>query len=159
LALPLEALAVDVAPFADVLALAAGLLGAAFLAAGLLDAAFLAAGLGAGLAAALVAGALTGDLEGAGVGADAATGSSTFPGSSAAAGSVEATPIELESVRWHVSHVMIVRTRVPSWCSSRRRVRGLPQKLQYATSVVTLTWPGRLFMSALSYGKLSRARL
>jgi hypothetical protein len=59
---------------------------------------------------------------------------------------VLATPIVLESVRWHVSHVTTVRTNVPSWCSSRRRLRGRPQKEHMATSVVTLTCPGLLFM-------------
>jgi len=142
-------------PF-DTVAFAAGFLGAGFAGAGFVAAGFL----GAGLAAALAPAALGARFAGAGAAAGVtAGGASTVLGSSAAAGSLEATPIELESVRWHVSHVTIVRTRVPSWCSSRRRVRGLPQKEQWATSVLTLTCPGRRFMSALSYGKLSRARL
>jgi len=151
LAVPFDAVA-----FAEVVAFAAGFLGAGFVGAGFVAAGFLGAGLAAALAPAALGARFAGSGSGVGV---AAAGASTFFGSSAAAGSLEATPIELDSVRWHVSHVTIVRTRVPSWCSSRRRVRGLPQKEQWATSVLTLTCPGRRFMSALSYGKLSRARL
>jgi hypothetical protein len=65
---------------------------------------------------------------------------------SLAGASALATPIVLERVRWHVSHVTTVRTNVPSWCSSRRRLRGRPQKEHMATSVVTVTCPGLLFM-------------
>ena len=66
---------------------------------------------------------------------------------SEAVGSALATPMVLERVRWQVSHVTVVRTKVPRCRSSRRSVRGRAQKEQKATSVVTLTWPGRLFMS------------
>lgn len=66
---------------------------------------------------------------------------------SAASACVAATPIVLESVRWQVSQVTIVRTRPPRRCSSRRRVRGRSQNEQYATSVVTVTLPGRLAMT------------
>src|SRR5947207_178446 len=112
----LVAVLFDAAPFPEAVAFAAGFLGAGFLGVGFF---------GAGLAATLAPAALAARFAGAGLGPGAvAAGSSTFFGSSAAAaGSLEATPIELERVRWHVSQVTIVRTRVPSWCSSRRRVR------------------------------------
>ena len=59
-------------------------------------------------------------------GAGAASGS----GAGAGSGVVAATPIVLDSVRWHVSQLTIVRTSWPSWCSSRRRLRVRWQKLQ-----------------------------
>jgi hypothetical protein len=74
---------------------------------------------------------------------------------SSAAGSVPATPTVLERVRWQVSHVVIVRTSVPSCRSSTRKVRGRAQNEQKATSVVTLTWPGRLFTSDEGTGLLT----
>ena len=46
------------------------------------------------------------------------------------AGSADATPTVLDNVRWHVSQVTIERTSVPSWWSSRRKFRGLPQNEQ-----------------------------
>jgi hypothetical protein len=69
----------------------------AALAAGLRCAAAFAAGLTAGFGA-------------------AATGSGAGGGAigSGSAGIVLATPMVLDSVRWHVSHVTIVRTSVPS---------------------------------------------
>ena len=85
-------------------------------------------------------------MAGVGLAAPVTTASGLDGAASLAAGSVLATPIVLESVRWHVSHVTTVRTNVPSWCSSRRRLRGRPQKEQTLTSVVTVTCPGLLFM-------------
>src|SRR5207245_3326568 len=72
--------------------------------------------------------ALTGDA--ALTGTSAFAGDAALIGSSAAAGSADATPTELDSVRWQLSHVTMLRTRVPSWCSSRRRFRGRPQNEQ-----------------------------
>src|SRR5437879_10478745 len=96
--------------------LAAFLAGAGF---GLAGAAFGLAGAAFGLAGAF---ALTG--------AAGSTGSSTATGASAATGSADATRAALDRVRWQVSQVTMLRTRVPSWCSSRRRLRGRPQNEQ-----------------------------
>jgi hypothetical protein len=71
-----------------------------------------------------------------------ATGSAAGSGSAATdsdAGSTLATAIVLDSVRWQVSQVTMVRTSAPSWCCSFRSVRGRPQNEQKATSVVTTT--------------------
>ena len=79
------------------------------------DFAAAAARLGAGLAAGFAFGA--GFSFGAAGATAAAAGAGVGSGSGAAAagsGSALATPIELERVRWHVSHVTIVCTSVPS---------------------------------------------
>jgi hypothetical protein len=47
-------------------------------------------------------------------GAFVATAAGSGATGSSSAGAVPATPMVLDSVRWHVSQVMIVRTRVPS---------------------------------------------
>ena len=67
----------------------------------------------------------------------AASGAAARPVAAGCDSSTAATPIELESVRWQLSQVTIVRTSAPSCRSSRRRVRGRAQKEQKATSVVT----------------------
>jgi hypothetical protein len=84
---------------------------------------------GFGVAAGFLAAAR---FAGAGFGlASTAAGFSTAAGvSGAGVASVGATPTVLDSVRWHVSQVTIERTSVPSWWSSRRRFRGLPQNEQ-----------------------------
>src|SRR6266508_3263408 len=53
-----------------------------------------------------------------------ATGAAGLTGSSVAA------PTVLERVRWQTSQVTIVRTSVPRWCASLRRLRGRSQKEQ-----------------------------
>jgi len=78
--------------------------------------AFVAFGLAAGGLALVATVGLAAGTLGAALGLavlDAAT--SVFAGAVSAAGaSALATPIVLESVRWHVSHVTTVRTNVPS---------------------------------------------
>ena len=64
----------------------------------------------AGLPAVLARGAAA---AGAGMGSGSGVTASGAM-ASASAGSAAATPIVLDSVRWQVSHVMIVRTSVPS---------------------------------------------
>src|SRR5689334_16440234 len=108
--------AVDVglpARAAGFLAAAGFLVAAVFLAAaGLLAAGFAVARFGAAAS------------TGSGCGCGAGSGSA-FAGSGTAAG-----PIELDSVRWQVSHVTIVRTSPPRWCASRRKLRARPQEGQ-----------------------------
>src|SRR5579859_3291214 len=104
----------------------------------------LVAGLGVAAAGALVVRLAVAFLAGCSTAWEAGA---TTSAASAGAGPVPATSIVLESVRWQVSHVTVARTNVPRCRSSRRSVRGRPQNEQNATSVVTLTWPGRLFMS------------
>jgi hypothetical protein len=83
-------------------------------------------------------GADFGDLGDGGAAVSCCAGDSDAE-SSSAGGSTLATPTELDSVRWQVSQVTMVRTSVPSWCCSFRKVRGRPQNEQNATSVVTTT--------------------
>jgi len=78
--------------------------------------------LAAGLAAAFLGAGLVAERSGGAgfdaarfalAGAASAAGAATSAVFSAAAGSACATPMELERVRWQVSHVTMVRTRVP----------------------------------------------
>ena len=66
---------------------------------------------GAARFAAVLAGSLL--AEGA-AGAGSGAGSDVTPTGSVSAGSALATPIELDSVRWQVSQVTMVRTSAPS---------------------------------------------
>jgi hypothetical protein len=105
--------------------------GFATAAAGFRDAPDLEAGLGAGFVCGVLAGRCAAVVSRSGWDSSAA-------GSDASASAL-ATETELESVRWHVSQVTMVRTSAPSWCCSFLKVRGRPQNEQKATSVVTTT--------------------